>query len=85
MLESKSSKILVMILSIFIIIIDVTVSYYLMRRRTENSTHSVSLYTAEGDTLLDLDTNSEWVKVWIGDSCGVDVWTINKEGGWTRK
>lgn len=49
------------------------------------SIHHISLYTVEGDTILDLDTNSEWVKVWIGDSCEVDVWTINKEGGWTRR
>ena len=47
--------------------------------------HALSIYTAEGDTILDIDTNSDWVKVWIGDSCGVDVWTINEEGGWTRK
>jgi len=51
----------------------------------QESYSSISLYTAEGDTILDIDTNSDWVKVWIGDSCGVDVWTINEEGGWTRK
>jgi hypothetical protein len=56
-------------------------------KRTEPTEpiHSISLYSAEGDTILDIDTNSDWVKVWIGDSCGVDVWTINEEGGWTRK
>ena len=53
--------------------------------KTKESVHTISIYTAEGDTILDIDTNSDWVKVWIGDSCGVDVWTINEEGGWTRK
>ena len=52
---------------------------------TKSYPHALSIYTAEGDTILDIDTNSDWVKVWIGDSCGVDVWTINEEGGWTRK
>ena len=59
--------------------------YLEAKKMKQESYSSISLYTAEGDTILDIDTNSDWVKVWIGDSCGVDVWTINEEGGWTRK
>ena len=60
--------------------------FYLEAKKMKQESYSrISLYTAEGDTILDIDTNSDWVKVWIGDSCGVDVWTINEEGGWTRK
>ena len=51
----------------------------------ESYPHTLLIYTAENDTLLELDTRSEYVKIWIEDSCGVDVWTINEEGGWTRK
>lgn len=51
----------------------------------ESYSHTLSIYTTEGDTLLELDTRSECIKIWIGDSCEVDVWTINEEGGWTRK
>ena len=84
MSEFKSSRILMLVLIAFIVI-DGIISYYLMKGKTENSIHSVSLYTAEGDTLLDMDTRSECIKIWIEDSCEVDVWTINEEGGWTRK
>lgn len=51
----------------------------------ESYPHTLSIYTAKGDTLLNMDTMSEYVKIWIEDSCEVDVWTINEEGGWTRK
>ena len=51
----------------------------------ESYPHTLSIYTAKGDTLLNMDTRSEYVKIWIEDSCEVDVWTINEEGGWTRK
>jgi hypothetical protein len=63
-------------------------AYYYPKEETkpnESYSHVLSIYTAEGDTIFDIDTNSDWVKVWIGDSCEVDVWTINEEGGWTRK
>lgn len=46
--------------------------------------HALSIYTAEGDTLLELDTESECIKIWIEDSCEVDVWTL-EENGWRRR
>jgi hypothetical protein len=46
--------------------------------------HALSIYTEEGDTLLELDTMSECIKIWIGDSCGIDVWTL-EENGWRRR
>ena len=56
-------------------------------KRTEPTEpiHSISLYSAEGDTILELDTNSDWVKVWIEESGELDVWINNEIGGWTRK
>ena len=63
-------------------------AYYYPKEETkpnESYSHALSIYTAEGDTLLELETRSECIKIWIEDSCEVDVWTINKEGGWTRK
>jgi hypothetical protein len=72
---------------VFSILVGV-LAYYYPREETkpnESYLHALSIYTTEGDTILDIDTNSDWVKVWIEDSCGVDVWTINEEGGWTRK
>ena len=56
-------------------------------KRTEPTEpiHSISLYSAEGDTILELDTNSDWVKVWIEENGELDVWINNEVGGWTRK
>jgi hypothetical protein len=72
---------------VFSILAGVLAYYYPKEETKPNKSYShvLSIYTEEGDTILDIDTNSDWVKVWIGDSCGVDVWTINEEGGWTRK
>ena len=86
----KSKKICGVLLIVCIVLGSCILSYYSYNRHIKGkepieSIHSISLYTTEGDTILDLDTNSDWVKVWIGDSCEVDVWTINEEGGWTRK
>ena len=83
MSEFKSSRILMLVLIAFIVI-DGIISYYLMKGKTENSIHSVSLYTAEGDTLLDLDTRSEEVKIWIEENGELDVWTL-EENGWRRR
>ena len=46
--------------------------------------HALSIYTEKGDTLLELDTESECIKIWIEDSCEVDVWTL-EENGWRRR
>ena len=51
---------------------------------TKSYPHALSVYTAEGDTLLELDTRSECIKIWIGDSCDLDVWTL-EENGWRRR
>ena len=51
----------------------------------ETYPHALSIYTAKGDTLLELNTTSEYVKIWIEENGELDVWTINEEGGWTRK
>jgi len=50
----------------------------------ESYLHALSIYTEEGDTLLELDTKSECIKIWIEDSCEVDVWTL-EENGWRRR
>ena len=78
--------------SIYLIILAVLffLSGFLIGRGTissnpESYSHTLSIYTAKGDTLLNMNTMSEYVKIWIEDSCEVDVWTINEEGGWTRK
>ena len=88
MSEFKSKMLfLIGVFVVFSILVGV-LAYYYPKEETklnESYSHALSIYTAEGDTILDIDTNSDWVKVWIGDSCGVDVWTINEEGGWTRK
>ena len=46
--------------------------------------HALSIYTEKGDTLLELDTESECIKIWIEDRCEVDVWTL-EEYGWRRR
>ena len=55
-------------------------------KRTEpvESIHSISLYTAEGDTLLDMDMESEYVKIWLEENGELDIWTLEKYG-WRRK
>jgi hypothetical protein len=45
--------------------------------------HTLSIYTAEGDTLLDMDTESEYVKIWIEENGELDIWTLG-EYGWKR-
>lgn len=84
----KSNK----ICGVFLIVCMVLGSYifyypynqHIKGKEPVESIHSISLYTTEGDTILDIDTNSDWVKVWIGDSCVVDVWTL-EENGWRRR
>lgn len=77
--------------SIYLIILAVLffLSGFLIGRGTisnnpESYLYALSIYTEEGDTLLELDTRSEYVKVWIEDSCEVDVWTL-EENGWRRR
>ena len=87
----KSKKVLTILAWVLVALLCFYVSYYVYPEKKpekqviESYPHTLSIYTAEGDTLLELDTRSEYVKIWIEDSCGVDVWTINEEGGWTRK
>ena len=78
MLESKSSKILIMILSIFIIIIDVAISYYLMRRTENPINYNITLLTAEGDTILKIEKPKGDVEIWIEENGEPDVWIKNK-------
>jgi hypothetical protein len=50
----------------------------------ESYPHTLSIYTEKGDTLLELDTRSEYVKIWIEENGELDVWT-REEYGWRRK
>ena len=86
----KSKKVLTILAWVLVALLCFYISYYVYPEKkpeklVESYPHALSIYTEEGDTILDIDTNSDWVKVWIGDSCEVDIWTINEEGGWTRK
>lgn len=84
--KSKKGKVL---FGVLLIISIVAVSWALFfdaaYRHRQKPSHSIILYNSQGDSLLGLDTESECIKIWIEDSCEVDVWTINEEGGWTRK
>lgn len=85
----KSKVLWGVLLIVCIVLGSYILSYYSYNRHIKGeepveSIHSISLYTAEGDTILDIDTNSDWVKVWIGDSGKVDVWTL-EENGWRRR
>ena len=51
----------------------------------ESYHHTLSIYTAEDDTLLELDTKSEYVKIWIKQTGELDVWVNQEDGGWIRK
>lgn len=53
------------------------------KTKSTDSYHNVSLYTAEGDTLLDMDTESEYVKIWVEENGELDIWTL-EENGWKR-
>jgi len=46
--------------------------------------HTLSIYTAEGDTLLELDTESDCIKIWIEENGEFDIWTL-EENGWKRR
>ena len=87
----KFSHLVVIVLGIIALIcLATSISYFIKAKRLKIEEpkeiyHTFSIYTAEGDTLLELDTRSECIKVWIEDSCKIDVWTINEKGGWTRK
>jgi hypothetical protein len=86
MSESKSKKVRVLfgvLLITFIVIVSWALFFDAAYR--QKPSHSIILYNSQGDSLLGLDTESECIKIWIEDSCEVDVWTINEEGGWTRK
>ena len=94
MLGFKSNKIGVIICGVLLIVCIVLgsyiLSYYSYNRHIKGkepveSIHSISLYSAEGDTILELDTSSDWVKVWIEENGELDVWINNEVGGWTRK
>ncbi len=85
--KSKKGKVLfgvlliISIVTIWALLFDAVYKY----RHRQKPSHSIILYNSQGDSLLGLDTESECIKIWIEDSCEVDVWTINEEGGWTRK
>ena len=46
--------------------------------------HILSIYTSEGDTLLNMNTESEYVKIWIEENGELDIWTL-EENGWRRR
>ena len=86
----KFSRLVEIVLGIIALICFVTsISYFIKAKRLKIEEpkeiyHTISIYTAGGDTLLELDTRSEHVKIWIEDSCEVDVWTL-EENGWRRR
>lgn len=88
MSESKSKKVRVLF-GVLLITSIFTVSWVLFfdaaYKYRQRHSHSIILYNSQGDSLLGLDTESECIKIWIEDSCEVDVWTINEEGGWRRR
>ena len=93
MLGFKSNKIGVIICGVLLIVCIVLgsyiLSYYSYNRHIKGkepveSIHSISLYSAEGDTILELDTSSDWVKVWIEENGELDIWTL-EENGWRRR
>ena len=49
----------------------------------ESYPYTLSIYTAKGDTLLNMDTESEYVKIWVEDNGELDIWTL-EENGWRR-
>lgn len=74
-------------ISLFILATLFFLSGFLIGKGTNmpDPTHNVSFYNAEGDTILNMDTEADCIKVWIEESGELDVWTSNEDGGWTRK
>lgn len=86
----KSKVLWGVLLIICIVLGSCILSYHSYNRHIKGeelveSNHSISLYTAKGDTILDINTNSDYVKIWVGDSGKSDVWIKQEEGGWIRK
>jgi hypothetical protein len=63
------------------------VSYYKWKKigKQTELIHTISIYSAEGDTILNMDTEADCIKVWIEENGELDVWTSNEDGGWIRK
>ena len=55
------------------------------KTKSTDSYHNVSLYTAEGDTIFDIESDSESIKIWIEEDGELDVWTYSDEGWWIRQ
>ena len=84
----KSKKVRVLF-GVLLITSIVTVGWVLFfdaaYRYRRKPSHNIILYNSQGDSLLGLDIESECIKIWIEENGELDVWTINEEGGWTRK
>ena len=84
----KFKKVLTILAWVLVALLCFYISYYVYPEKkpeklVESYPHSLSIYTAEGDTLLDMDTESEYVKIWVEENGELDIWTL-EENGWKR-
>ena len=90
MLGFKSKKVLTIFAWILVALLCLYVSYYVYPEKkpekqvVEFYPYTLSIYTAKGDTLLNMDTKSEYVKIWVEENRELDIWTL-EENGWRRR